>query len=272
MTTTFDQHYDSLFLSEINMEYARTGPQLRDVVQVRNTQGNNTVYFKKMGSGVATTKARGAQATYMNLNRSRVSATPTDLYAVELIAEPDEIRTGSSERPAVQQRCVEALGRAWDDDLITTLATSTNTAPTTSGGLTLAKILEGQTYMLDNNVPLNRLTWLIGPEQLADMETSIDEFKSIDYASRKAFERPDVTSFVFKNMNFMVFNALPISGSNRTCFLVDKGAVGAILPKDINVSIDRRVDLVNEWQVAAWMSHGSVLIQPTGVLEITCAE
>lgn len=273
MSTTFSQHYNTLFIDELNLLYARTGPQLRNIVQVRDTSGNNVVTFKTLGSGVATTKNRGAQATFMNLTRGNVTATPSDIYAAELIAEPDELRSGTPDRAAVMQRIVEALGRAWDDDLITTLS-GTGTTPIAHGsaGLTLAKILETQEYFLDNNVPIGEVAWIIGPQQLTNMETSIDEFKSIDYANNKAFERADLTSFMFKGMPFVVFNQLPISSTTRSCFAVARSAVGAILPKEINTSMDKRVDLINEWQLSGWMSHGSTLIQEPGVIEVQCTE
>ena len=273
MSTTFDQHYNQLFNNELHLEFARTGPQLREAVTVQNTTGNNRVYFKLIGSGVATTKARGAPATYMNLNRSRVYADPSDLYAVELISEADEIRTGSPSRAAVQQRCVEALGRGWDDEIITTL-TGTSTTEIAAGGvaMTLQKILRTQEYFLDNNIPLSDVTMLIGSRQLSDMEQSIPEFKSFDYVARRAFDRPDLTSFMWKNLKWQVFNALPLTSTTRSCYAVSKRSVGAILPHEISTSGDRRVDLVNEWQISSWMSHGSVLIQPAGVIEIECVE
>ena len=106
-----DESFVRQFESEVHEAYQRQGSKLRNTVRTRNNVGGSSTTFQKIGTGIATTKARHGAITPMNLDHDPVECVLSDWYAGEWIDKLDELKQEHSERRVAVNAGAWALGR-----------------------------------------------------------------------------------------------------------------------------------------------------------------
>ena len=157
-----DESFVRQFESEVHEAYQRQGSKLRNTVRTRNNVGGSSTTFQKIGTGIATTKARHGPIPPMNLDPEPVECVLSDWYAGEWIDKLDELKQEHSERRVAVNAGAWALGRKTDEQIIAALDATTSSIAASASGLTKAKIYEafetlGQDFRAD---PVERLLQL----------------------------------------------------------------------------------------------------------------
>lgn len=272
MTVTIDTAFVKQFESEVHTAYQRMGSKLRNTVRVKNSVTGMSTTFQKIGKGTAGKKARNGVVPIMNLDHTAIECILQDYYAGDWVDKLDELKINHDERAAVSSAGAYALGRKTDEMIIDELAKTTLQAPTTAGGLTLAKVQEGIELLGNKDVPDDGDRYaVIGWKQWAEL-LGIKEFASADYVG------PDELPF---NMNIQAkkwlgtmwipHSGLPMAGTDRSIFWYHKNAIGHAVGADVQSDITWHGDKASHF-VNNMMSQGSALIDSDGVLEIICSE
>lgn len=114
--------------AEVKYLFQRQGSVLRQTVRIKDGIIGSSTTFQKIGKGTASVKARHGVITPMNRDHTAIPCTLADFYAGDWVDKLDEAKTNIDERMAIAQGGVWALGRKVDDQIITALGTTTQTA------------------------------------------------------------------------------------------------------------------------------------------------
>ena len=275
MAVSIDQLFDTKFRSQVKVQYQRKGPKLRSSCTVDTSVMAETVVFKKLGAGVATTKGRHGVIPIMNLDHSTVQANMQDYYAAEYEDDLDRLKNNAMMQSRYADSIAMALGRQWDQVAITAAAATPNLIDDGGVGMTLAKILETEEQFNENDIPPEDRFYWIGPAQFRNMKENIDQFVNIDYSAEKRLQTGGAMMFSYNTFNFIVHSGLPlnIEGPNnvRSCYAVHRDALGIGVNKEITTKVSF-LDDRDTHQVMGKMSLGGVIIEDTGVIEVQCVE
>lgn len=286
MATQISNSFIAQYESEVKALYQRQGSVLRGTVRVKDGVVGSTTTFQKIGKGVATTKARHGVITPMNQDHTAITCTLADFYAGDWVDKLDEAKTNIDERMAIAQGGAWALGRKTDDQIITALGTTTQTAANwtvTSQAAIRNSAIGFITALLANDVPNDgNIFCLVGAKTWGFLMT-VDEFKRADYVTDANLPyvagAPVMTFKRWMNANWCVHTGLSGVGTNSCTLLAyhklstgyATGAVvnnvastdgGTAVAADITWHGDRASYFVNHW-----MSGGACLIDDTGVIK-----
>jgi hypothetical protein len=216
------------------------------------------------------TKGRHADIPVNNMQHQVVTVTINDYYSGEYVDSLDKLKTNATLASDYASNIGDALGRQLDANIITALATTSNTVVAGGANITLTKILTAKQTLLENNVPSSELYGLVSPEGYMAMH-KINEFASKDYVPEGPFGQQGMEYFNWLGVNWIVHTGLPISGTERSCFIWHKTAVGTGMQEDVSVRIER-VPQKDADLVSGCLAMNSVLIQDAGVSEFLIDE
>lgn len=246
----------------------------------------SSTFFQKVGKGVATTKSRHGVVTPMNQVHTAVECTLSDFYAPDYADKLDEAKTNIDERMAIARGGAWALGRKVDDQIITALGTTTQTAVswTVSSQNAIRNSLIAMSEAMDVlDVPNDgRRCALISPRQWSFAMT-VKEFASSDWVGANGQPYNEGAPLgrwkSFMNMNWMAHTG--VSGSATassvplawhpdaigyaTGAFAGNSADNDMVSAEINYVPERVAHLINHM-----MSGGAVLIDDTGVIKGAC--
>ncbi|MFP3915364.1 MAG: phage capsid protein [Actinomycetota bacterium] len=259
MSTQVPNNFIELFSSEVKAAYQREGSLLRQTVRERSGVPGERIYFPKLGKGQATSKARHAEVTPMNLDHERVYADMEDYYAPEYIDDLDQAKTNISLRAEYARASAYALGRTTDSLIIDAL----DSAPSgnrTSGDISLDSVAGIHERLTKRDVPMDRERYaVLSPEALNEL-LQVSEAASSDFTRDQILVSGQAPTF-WMGFNWMTHTGLPDGVKG---YFFHRPSVGLGINQDIQTSIDRVPERV-AWLVNSWMSMGSVLIEEDGV-------
>lgn len=283
ITTAFVKQYED----EIKHVFQREGGILRAAVRTKDNVVGSSTTFQKIGKGIATTKARHAQITPMNQDHTAVECTLSDFYAGDWVDKLDEAKVNIDERMALAKGGAWALGRKVDDQIITAMDGTTQTAVT----WTVTTIAAVRNALIDMDQALNALDvpndgqryMALTPKAWAYAMT-VPQFASADYVGPDGLPFKEGAPVLrwkrFLSMLVTVHTGLPGMATNTAkVFAWHKNAVGYAsgatpgnvasmtgIPTPVVADItwhgDRAAHFVNHW-----MSGGACLIDDSGVIE-----
>lgn len=284
MSTSIDNAFVRQYESEVHHLFQRQGGYLRVAVRTKDNVVGTSTTFQKIGKGVATTKARHGVITPMNQDHTAITCTLADFYAGDWVDKLDEAKINHDERMAIAQGAAWALGRKVDDQILTELDNTSQTA--ISWVFTSVMAIENSLLQtvrgLDNlDVPNdgNRFVALSPIAYSAAMK--VESFASGDYVdpSNKPMEQ-GIPQFRWRRWMGCFWTAhtgVPNKGISGTKgFAWHKNALGyatgafagnaaqGAVSADITWHGDRASHFVNHM-----MSGGAKLIDDTGALELT---
>ncbi len=268
MSASVTNAFIAQYSSEVKQAFQQKGSKLKGLVRSHSNVVGSTHNFHKLAAVVANTKARGADVTGLDPTSAQVTATLADYYAPIYLDKLDELKTNANMRGEYVTAAANAISRKIDDVIITALDAATNTTTTTAGGLTIAKILEGLTYLNAGEVDPEDRILLIGSKQLSDA-LAITQLTSADYMNVQTILKAGVgAAFGF---NWVVSNRLPLNVANRTCFAFNRQSVGLAIGQDLKSELNYVPEKVS-WLATSTVSLGAVIIENAGITKLICAE
>lgn len=246
--------------------------------------------FQKIGTGTATTKARHGVITPMNQGHTPYECNLFDFYAGDYVDRLDEAKTNIDERMAIAQGGAWALGRKVDDQIITSLGTTTQGAVTwvvTSANAIRNSMINMAKALFANDVPNDGNAFGLLTPQAWAFAMTINQFTSKDYVTNQPFEdgppvapvNPGISNAIdFMNVKWMMHPGLTgVGTATASVFAYHKFALGYatgahaqnnadndVVRAMINYIPDRDSYFVNHA-----MSGGAILIDDKGVIKGT---
>jgi hypothetical protein len=271
MATSIERSFVKQFEREVHEAYQRVGSKLRPTLRSKNNVKGASTTFQKVGKGTAGTKVRHGEVPVMNLDHEPVECILYDFYAGEWIDKLDELKTNTDERSIVSSAGAYALGRKTDDLVIAAMQEADQIAGSGAVGLVRDKVLEAFEMLGSNDVPDDGQRYaIVGWRQWSDL-LSIKEFASADYLGTDELPWNGTQAKRWLGTLWMPHSGLPVVDGQRQCFWYHKTAVGHAAGADVETDIswhgDRAAHFVN-----SMMSQGAVLIDPSGVIAMPCAE
>jgi hypothetical protein len=285
MSNSIDQAFIRQYEAEVHHVFQRQGGILRSTVRVKDNIVGKSTTFQKIGKGTASTKARHGVITPMNQDHTPIECTLADFYAGDWVDKLDEAKTNVDERMALAQGGAWALGRKVDDQIITELGLTSQSASNwtvTSQAAIRNSAISMVTALFSNDVPNDGNIFVaVTPKAWAFLMT-VDEFKRSDYvtdASLPYVVGAPVMSFKrWMNANWVMHTGLAGKGTSTATLLAwHKSSIGyatgahagnaaqnQAVAADITWHGDRAAHFVNHM-----MSGGAKLIDDTGVIKGT---
>lgn len=271
MSTSITTAFVTQFERDVHDAFQRQGTKLLNTVRTKmNVEGSSTT-FQRVGKGTATTKARHGAITPMNQDHTAIPCTLADFYAGDWVDKLDELKINIDERGVVARGGAYALGRKVDDQILTSMDATTQTAVTwtvTSAAAVRNSLLEMVTALNTNDVPDDGDRYAVLTPQAWAHAATVEEWASADYVSLE--DRPFATRMQMKEwmgVKWMTHTGCPgIGTATAKVFAYHKTAVGygsgQGIVSDITWHGDRAAHFVNNM-----MSGGACLIEDNGVIE-----
>ena len=287
MSTTINNAFITQYERDVHDVFQRDGSVLKPTVRYKSDVVGSVATFQKIGTGVATTKARHGTITPMNQTHTAISTTLADFYAGDWVDKLDEAKINIDERMAIARGGAKALGRKVDSQIFTTLDSTSQSTVTIAVG-TSAAVRNGLLGMIkalianDAYDPGN-MYGVMSPTLWA-MASTISEFASSDYVGTDGMPYKGGAAVGnykrWAQVLWAVHSGNPgVATSTSKVFLWNKTAVGYAAGKtpanlagtmsgetsigaDITWHGDRAAHFVNHA-----MSGNSVMIDDGGVVE-----
>tara|TARA_R110000787_G_scaffold15257_3_gene47089 strand:- start:1555 stop:2379 length:825 start_codon:yes stop_codon:yes gene_type:complete len=269
MSTSIDIAFVKQFEREVKETYQRRGSKLMNAVRNKPDVVGSTTTFQKVGTGVATTKARHGTVTPMNVDHTAVECTLQDFYAGDWVDKLDEMKVQHDEKRVIVNAGAFALGRKTDELVIAELDGTAKVEAHAASGMTKAKILSAMQKLGDADVFEEGRMFAIVPWTEWTELLDITEFKSADFARDnypwlEASEAKRWLGTIW--MPHSGLESLTATGVSKA-FWFHQDAVGWAHGTDVTTDItwhgDRAAHFVNNM-----LSGGACLIDGDGVVEI----
>ena len=285
MSTSIDTAFITSYDAKVHEVFQRKGSYLKDSVRLKDNIIGSTAVFQKIGTGVATTKARHGTITPMNQTHTAPQTTLLDFYAGDWVDKLDEAKININERDVIASGGAMALGRKVDDQITTVLDTTTQSTVTlvvTSRATVLATAIEFAEAAWSNDVPNDGEVFCIVTPRYGSQLMTVDQFQREEYVGTdgQAFKQgPSIGKARWKDwqgIKWKMQTGLPGAGTaTAKCFLYHKTAVGyAIAQSAGNIAGNESVAADITWHgdraahfVNHMMSGNAVMIDDTGVFE-----
>jgi len=211
---------------------------------------------------------------------------PSDYEWADLIDDQDKLRIIADPTSPYAINGAMALGRAMDDVIIaaatgtaktgedgtvSTAFPAAQTASTTAGGLTIAKLREAMQLLIAAEVDVDNeeLYCAIGAQQHDDLLGQTQAI-SLDFTTKPVLVDGRIKSFM--GFNFIDSQRLALSGTDRTAVCWAKSGLHLGLWNDINARITERDDKSYSTQVYLKATFGATRVEEKKVVAITCSE
>lgn len=271
MSTSIDNAFVTQFEREVHDAFQRMGSKLRGTVRLKTGIEGSSTTFQVIGKGSATTKARHGTITPMNQQHTAVSCNLEDFYAGDWVDRLDELKINIDERGAVARGGAWALGRKVDNQILTALDGTTQTAVSwtvTSAAAIRNSLIEMVEALNSNDVPDDGERYAVLSPVAWSMASVVEEWSSRDYVMEG--DRPFAGRFQMKDwmgVKWMQHTGVPGKGTATSKqFAWHRSAVGygegMGITSDITWHGDRAAHFVNNM-----MSGGACLIEDEGVIE-----
>lgn len=267
MAVTQQNIFISQFSDEIKQAFQQKESKLQNAVRAHRNVVGATYAFPVLGKFTANTKARNADVTGLEPTHNQVIATLADSYAPIYLDQLDQIKTNVSLREEYVKGTVSAINRKIDEVIITAALAGTITTTTSAGGWTYAKHLEAFTALNLADVDEEERFMVIGPKQLAEMMNEVKVISG-DYTAGLL---PVMSGHIGKFMGFTVIptTLLPTVSTVQTVLYFNKQSIGCAIGQDPKTEVNY-IPQKASWLVNTMVSLGAVIVDPSGICEMTC--
>lgn len=290
--TSISQSFVTMFSDDVKQAYQQMSSKLVDSVRVvRNVTGSTYKFHKLSKGGSIKNKARFEDLTAMSdtsksltspgaytggtAQNSIVTATLNNFHSAEYVDDLDQFKTNIDLRATFASAIASALSRAVDQEIIDVLNTNATTdqSPFNVSGLTKANLLLVHERLNALDVPANDRVLVISPAALTDLLTDTNLVSAADGQIANGALATGFIPSVF-GFRVVISNLLSSSGTTagvRTCFAMQKEAVGLALAQDITTRIDYVPQKASSI-VLGTMSGGAAVIDTDGVVTVNVTE
>lgn len=285
MATDVSDSFINQYEREAFQTFQRRGAYLLPTVTKKSGVKGSALIFQVMGQGVATTKSRHGTITPMNVTHTPVTLTLADFYAGDWADKLDLEKLNIDERGELQKAAAAGLGRKIDNQILTELDSTTQTAVTvtvTSFAAIRSGFLTAVRTLMSNNVQFDGDVWGVFTPILWAQLMSVDQFIRADYNG------PSDLPFVdgprenwqgrfrsWLGVHWQAHTDCPgIGSATAKGFVYHRSAVGygySVLVEGMDSSM-QRTDITwhgdrQAWFIAQCMSGECQLIDDLGVIE-----
>ena len=263
------------------------GSKFRSTVMEDSYNGKSGAAVNQIGAVNAQLKTtRHSDTPLIETPHDKRWVYPSDYEWADLIDDQDKLRIIADPTSPYAINGAMALGRAMDDVIISA-ATGTaktgedgtvstafpagQTAGTTAGGLTIAKLREAMQLLIAAEVDVDNeeLYCAIGAQQHDDL-LGQTQAVSLDFTTKPVLVDGRIKSFM--GFNFIDSQRLALSGTDRTAVCWAKSGLHLGLWNDINARITERDDKSYSTQVYLKATFGATRVEEKKVVAITCSE
>lgn len=263
------------------------GSKFRMCVTEDSYTGKSGVAVNQLGKVTAQLRTtRHADTPLIETPQDRRWVYPSDYEWADLIDDQDKLKIIADPTSPYAVNGAMSLGRAIDDVIIaaaigtaktgedgavSTALPAGQTATTTAGGLTIAKLREAMQLLIAAEVDVDNeeLYCAIGAQQHDDL-LGESQAVSLDYTNKPVLVSGRIKSFM--GFNFIDSQRLPKVSTNRTAICWAKSGLHLGVWNDIEVKISERDDKSYATQVYVKGSFGATRTQEEKVVAITCSE
>tara|TARA_Y100000310_G_scaffold277619_1_gene295488 strand:+ start:1914 stop:2780 length:867 start_codon:yes stop_codon:yes gene_type:complete len=275
------------YKSTVELLLQQRGSRFRGMVMEDHYHGKSGAAVNQIGAVTAQKRTtRHADTPLIETPHDRRWVFPSDYEWADLIDDQDKLRTIADPTSPYAINGAMSLGRAMDDLIITAAtgdsltgedgSTTTSfpagqTAATTAGGLTVAKLREAMQLFIaaEVNVDVEPMFCAIGAQQHDDLlgET---QAVSLDFTNKPVLVDGRIKAFM--GFNFLDSQRLALSGSDRTVVCWAKSGLHLGIWDDIDVEVGPRPDKSYSTQVYVKGTFGATRVEEEKVVAITCSE
>jgi hypothetical protein len=297
--------YTTQFSTNLELLLQQKGSKLRGKVREGFHVGKQASPINQLGAVVLRApKGRFSPLDHEDNSYVRRWVFPQAGDLPQLVDTFDELQTIVDPKSALVEAAANAVGRAWDDNIIynafataqlgqdaslmtsetfntadTTAATpgfriADNFAASSSTGMTVAKLIEAKRVFehYHNDLDSDSLTLVMGSKQASDMLNQV-QFVSTEFNDKPVLVDGRVTRFmgfdIVISERLATVTSADTSATCRNCIAFVKSGLYLGIWKDMENRIDQRVDLTGiPWQVYTMAMYGSTRLQPGKVLSI----
>lgn len=286
MSDTVDTAFVNDYVARVHHKFQRSGSYVLNAVFRKTDVIGNSTIFPVLGKGTAVTKARHADVTTMNLPHTEATATLVDFYAAEDVDRLDESKTNVQLKEAYAESGAMAIGRKIDDQIITALDTTTQTAVSwdvSSEAAVRNSLLLTAEALWANDVPNDAMVYALLTPRAWNHAMTVKQFASSDWVGSDRLPWTEGTPTNGRWRNFMnvmwgMHTGLPGRGTaTAKMFAWHKNAVGYASGRDAKNIANAGVISADIWwngdaqrhRITHCMTGGAVLIDDTGVIEMS---
>jgi len=275
------------YKSTVELLLQQRGSKFRGAVMEDSYQGKSGAAVNQIGAVTAQERTtRHADTPLIETPHDRRWVFPSDYEWADLIDDQDKLRIIADPTSPYAINGAMSLGRAMDD-LIITAATGTSltgengttstafpagqTAGTTAGGLTVAKLREAMQLLIAAEVDVDNepLFCAIGAQQHDDLLGQTQAI-SLDFTNKPVLVDGRIKAFM--GFNFIDSQRLALSGTDRTAICWAKSGLHLGIWNDITARITERDDKSYSTQVYVKGTFGATRVEEKKVVAITCSE
>lgn len=282
MSTSITTAFITAYEARVQHVFQREGSHLQNTIRSRSGVIGSTASFNKIGTGVATTKARHGTITPMNQTHTAPSVTLADFYAGDWVDKLDEAKTNIDERNAIARGGAMALGRKVDSQITAILTTTTqSTIDWTEGSQAGLRnsLLEMAEALFAGDVANDGENYGVLTSKAWALVSTAQEFTRADWVGMPSVlaDGPPIRKFKeYGGIKWQMFTGLTNKGTSTAevfCYskmalaYASAAAAGNIagnqsVSADITWHGDRAAHFVNHL-----MSGGAVMIDDPGVIQ-----
>jgi hypothetical protein len=263
------------------------GSKFRGTVTEDSYHGKSGAAVNQIGAVTAELQTtRHADTPLIETPHDKRWVFPSTYRWADLIDDTDKLKVIADPTSPYAINGAMSIGRAMDDAIMTaatgtaltgedgttsTVHGSGQTASTTSGGLTVAKLREAMQLLIAAEVDVDNepLFCAIGAQQHDDL-LGQTQAVSLDYTSKPVLVDGRIKSFM--GFNFIDSQRLALSGTDRTVVCWAKSGLHLGVWDDLNVNITERPDKNYSTQVYVKATFGATRVEEEKVVAITCSE
>jgi hypothetical protein len=293
MSFNVTTHFVQQYTTNVQLLLQQKGSKLREAVTIGSYTGKAAKAVEQVGAVTAQKRVvRHGDTPLISTPADARWVFPTDYEWADLIDDQDKLRMLIDPTSSYATNGAYALGRAMDDEIITSFfgdsKTGENGSTTTSfpagqqvavgvgaagaTGLNIAKLRAAKKILLANEVDVDneQLFAVITAEQHDDLLNEAQAV-SLDYNTRPVLVDGRITAFM--GFNFIHCERLDVDGSSyRRVPVFAKSGVHLGMWNDINTMVSERADKGYATQVYVKGTFGATRTEEGKVVEIKCAE
>lgn len=294
MSWSPDQAFVQNYKNQLDVAFQQASSRLRSTVEVV-TQNAEYGYYERLGEATANEiTTRHADTPLDDIDHTRRRVQIRGYNNALLFDNQDRLRMLIDPRMKYAEAQAMALARKMDSTIISAASGTAVTGKTGDGtqafdsaqqiavsyvesgaaansGLTVAKLRRANHLLRSNEVIQNgsQPHIIVASQQIQDLLTD-PQVTSNDYNTVKALVNGEINTFM--GFKFVQCELLTLNSSTdvRTCLAYVPGAIKFAIAEEVNLSIDKRADKNNSWQVYSEATFGAVRMWEDAIVEIAC--
>ena len=265
------------FINDLHHQFRSQGNILKGSVREKTSVVGRTVQFPVQNQGIANQKALSDDVVPMNIDYDPITLTLQDWNAPEYTDIFSLNDVNWDDKMELVIACSEAIARRSDQLVIDVMESgATNTVGDYSTGYTWALFTAAFKTLRGNGAVGSDMFCAISASAEAQL-LNVDQITNSDYVNRNVISGlnglsgESIMGVTFNVLPDMTEGGLPLTGTQRDCYMYNRRAVGYASGKDLTVNVNY-VPVKTSWLVNAMLKANAAVVDPRGLVEIRTLE